>query len=207
VLSVGIDPALNHTGIAILRNGEVLKEKHKPQTWRTNERGIDRLMWLRWKLVRLIEEEIKELRRKNEIVWYGVEDYAWNLGKSAHQMGEWGGQIRVTFYERDIKLNAIREPQRLWIINQSEVKKFATGKGISKKEKLLMDVGRKWGKSFDNSDEAEAFLMALMLYWVYALATGKRKPEELAKYQLEVLEKHLARTGLRQKLVSRTARD
>jgi len=207
MLSVGIDPALNHTGVAILRNGEVLKEKHKPRTWVTNERGIDRLMWLKWKLVRLIEKEVKELRSKNEVVWYGVEDYAWNLGKSAHQMGEWGGQIRVTFFEHDIKLHAIKKRQRLWIINQSEVKKFATGRGISKKEKLLMDVGSKWGKSFNNSDEAEAFLMALMLYWVYALATGKREPEELAKYQLEVLEKHLARAGLRQKVVSGRLQD
>ena len=169
-------------------------------------RGTERLVRLKKRLIEVIDE-VEGLRRKNENVWYGLEDYAWNLGKSAHQMGEWGGQIRVTLYEHGIKLHAVKELNRLWIINQSEVKKFATGRGTSKKEKLLMNVGRKWDESFDSSDEAEAFLMALMLYWVYALATGRRKPEELVQYQLDVLEKHLARAGSRQKLTSGRMRD
>ena len=197
---------MNHTGVAILRNGVVIRGEHRPRTLMVRYRGTERLVRLKKRLIEVIDE-VEGLRRKNENVWYGLEDYAWNLGKSAHQMGEWGGQIRVTLYEHGIKLHAVKELNRLWIINQSEVKKFATGRGTSKKEKLLMNVGRKWDESFDSSDEAEAFLMALMLYWVYALATGRRKPEELVQYQLDVLEKHLARAGSRQKLTSGRMRD
>jgi Holliday junction resolvasome RuvABC endonuclease subunit len=192
MISVGIDPALNHTGVAILRNGEVLRGEHRPRTWRTTYRGAERLYWLKGRL-RDLMDEVNGLRRKNELAWYGLEDYAYSLGKSAHQMGEWGGQLRVTFYEHGIRQNAVEKRERLWIINQSEVKKFATDSGTSKKEKLLMEVGKKWHQSFDSSDEAEAFVMALMLYWVAALKHGRRSADEITKYQLEVLTKHLSR--------------
>lgn len=176
MISVGIDPALNHTGFAFLRDGEL----ERSWTFVPEGKGIERLVELKRHLSS-VHRRIYDLRAAKETVMWGLEDYAWALGKRAHQMGEWGGQIRLFFYEKN---------EHLWILNQSEVKKFATGTGRCKKEYECMRIAERW-QAFRNSDEAEAFVIAKMLFYIYALSAGRGETEELTKYQHDVLRKHV----------------
>jgi len=74
-----------------------------------------------------------------------------------------------------------------------EIRVFTAMLMMHMEKKPKQAKGKKWHQSFDSSDEAEAFVMALMLYWVAALKHRRRSADEITKYQLEVLIKHLNR--------------
>jgi crossover junction endodeoxyribonuclease RuvC len=80
-----------------------------------------------------------------------LEGYAYAAQNQAHQIGELGGVIRRMLHKR----------MQRWIeVAPSQVKKFAAGKGNAKKDLIIMQVYKRWGVEFTNSDEADAFVLA-----------------------------------------------
>ena len=61
--------------------------------------------------------------------------------------------IRIFLFQNNIKHK---------IIAPTELKKFVTGKGQCKKDLILLNVFKKWGVEFDNSDLADAYGLARM---------------------------------------------
>jgi len=63
----------------------------------------------------------------------------------------------------------------------SQVKKFATGKGNSAKDAMILPINRHWGFEHDSDNVRDAFVLA-------QIALSKLTGTTKAKYQQEVLE-------------------
>lgn len=63
----------------------------------------------------------------------------------------------------------------------SQVKKFASGKGDTKKENLVLPIFKLWGFEHDSDNVRDAYIMAQM-------AKSLQKGAELHKYQREVMD-------------------
>jgi crossover junction endodeoxyribonuclease RuvC len=153
---VGIDPSLTGTGIAILPSHDIYTIKSK-------QRGAKRLIEIRDAIQKIITDASLVV----------IENYAYCRANQAHQIGELGGIIRVLLAESGVK----------WItVAPAQLKKFATGKGNTKKEHILQQVYKRWGVECRTSDEADAFTLAKI---GQALVQGV----ELTKFQEEVIKK------------------
>ena len=162
---IGIDPSL--TGCAVV----VVNEKGNlvdSQRFENKLRGVERLIYIRDKVLRIIS-------CYDGIQGIGIEGYARGASNRREEAGELGGILRVMFYELQIP----------WIdIAPSQIKKFATGKGNAPKDHVLLAVYKKWGVEFRTNDEADAFVAAQI---VRAMEISEY--EELLKYEIEVLGK------------------
>lgn len=152
---VGLDPSLTGTGVAILPS--------RIYTIKSKQRGVKRLIELR-------EAIRQEITNADLVV---IENYAYCRANQAHQIGELGGIIRVLLTESGVK----------WItVAPAQLKKFATGKGNTKKEHILQQVYKRWGVECKTSDEADAFVLA-------KIGQALVEDVELTKFQKEVIEK------------------
>lgn len=104
--------------------------------------------------------------------WAFIEEYAYT--KDIGYQAEFGGILRHRLYEKDINMVEVKPTQ---------LKKFALGKGSGSKDLILLNVFKRWGALFDNSDEADAYV----LYRIGLCYAGICEPENQA--QREVLEK------------------
>ncbi len=136
---IGIDASLTGAGVAVVKDGEFIASyRIVPKN-----KGVERLIE--------VETRIVDILRRHEPDLICLEDYAHSKSGKAHQMGELGGVLRVLFHKSELP----------WIvIGIGQLKKFVTGKGNGKKDLVLMNVFKKWGLQFGNSDEADAFGLA-----------------------------------------------
>jgi len=137
---VGLDLSLTSTGVAIT-DGALLSTS----LIRTKATGVERLMGIR----RLVYQFV------NGAELVVMEGYAFNRGNQAHQIGELGGVVKVMLHEEGIPVVLV-PPARL--------KMYATGKGNARKEHVLVSAVSRFSRTFDTTDEAEAWwLMAMAL--------------------------------------------
>lgn len=171
---VGIDPSLTGTGIAVI-DGDirtyyatntgttVVNGDIKTYTIRSKQRGAKRLIEIR-------DTIQKEIADADLVV---IENYAYCRANQAHQIGELGGIIRVLLTESGVKWTTVAPAQ---------LKKFATGKGNTKKEHILQQAYKRWGVECRTSDEADAFVLA-------KIGQALVEDVELTKFQKEVIER------------------
>lgn len=126
---VGVDPSLNGTAIATEAGVHLLDPGKR--------RGVRRLAWLR-------DEASVHLVGRRLVV---LEGYAYGKGHQAHQIGEWGGVLRLALY--DLGVPCLEVPP-------STLKQFATGKGNASKEAMLAGAIRRLGYAGHSLDEADA---------------------------------------------------
>lgn len=67
-------------------------------------------------------------------------------------------------------------------VSPSSLKKFATGKGNTKKDAMVLPIYKRWGFESDSDNIRDAYVLAQM-------ARALHEEVELANYQKEVLEK------------------
>lgn len=103
-----------------------------------------------------------------------IENYAYSKGNQAHQMGELGGVIRTSLYDKDISYI---------VVSPTTIKKFLTGKGNAPKNVMLKDLYKHFKIDVDNDNEADAITLALL-----AKAYVTKKYDGLNKSQREVVE-------------------
>ena len=160
---LGIDPSLTSTGIAVLTSGRIETFRIKPG----KRRGTRRLCWLDGELKELIDQVVKP-----DVTC--VEGYSYGSGNQAHQMGEWGGLVR---------LRLLRSGRLHFIVAPGTLKKFATGKGNSSKPAVAIGLFKRWGVERDQEDEVDAAIMAIM-----AVMKSRNYPlDTLPDFQVEAL--------------------
>ena len=166
---LGIDPSLSNTGLC-WGNGEGEHETdlvgYVPETGECAEVNgrSGRLKVLKAKFSRHIQSIIPE--------YAFIEEYAYT--KDIGYQAEFGGILRLRLYEAGIQMIEV---------SPTQLKKFALGKGVGKKEQILLQVFKRWGVEFDNSDEADAYV----LYRIGLCYTGICEPENQA--QRDVIKK------------------
>jgi len=162
---LSLDPSLSETGWYFkVENTEefgIIKTKTK---------NIERLIDIRTEIEKLINYF------KPEIIIY--EDYSFgSRGRGVFSLGELGGVLKTLIYEKNVKLI---------IVNSMQWKKFVLDKGNLKKEQVLMQVYKKFGKEFKNNNICDAFCLYKFGEAYSNYMNGSR---EFKKYELDVLEK------------------
>lgn len=158
---VGLDLSLTSTGICFGSDEfEALSTKLK---------GTERLEFYEW--------EIRNRLNGNDYVV--LEDYAYaKRGTHAYSLGELGGVIKLSLYDRKISLTVVAPTARA---------KFATGRGNASKSEVVSAVSARTGIEFKGpgaDDMVDAFVLREM--GLHAFGIGEF---DWPKQNLSVLEK------------------
>jgi crossover junction endodeoxyribonuclease RuvC len=140
---VGLDFAFANNGIVQLDEDANIITSAVTTTNKKNS-DEERLIYIR--------ETIRNMISKDDIVYLEGLSYS-SQGQAKAQMGAVHYLTRIFLFENGIKYK---------IVTPSELKKFITGKGQCKKDLILLNVFKKWGVEFDNSDLADAYGLARM---------------------------------------------
>lgn len=166
---IGIDASLTSTGIAVLdENGfstQVLKSK-------SSLRGPERLDYLQNEFIKILGE-IKNSH--DPIEGCAIEGYAMGMRQPGRlaDIGEWGGLVRLTLYRQSIPTI---------VVPPTNLKKYISGSGGTKKNLIVMKVLQKYGIECKTDDEADALGLSAMAADYFG------EGAELA-YEREALEK------------------
>lgn len=161
---IGIDPSLTGCAVAVIDDTGKLIDS---QRFENKLRGVERLIFIRSKVRHILNTYGKDIKD------IGIEGYARGAMNRREEAGELGGILRVLIYENDLSYIDIAP---------SQLKKFATGKGNTQKDHVLLAVYKKWGIEFKSNDEADAFVAA-------QIVRAMMEPVEALVYEKEVLKK------------------
>lgn len=159
-ISVGIDQSYTGFSITLLNEGG-----YYTTVYSGLGKGVNRLIDLADHLQDSLDGAYGDLNCKIGTV--AMEGYAPGAKYGREMAGELGGQVKVLLAEWGI---------RPLIVTPSQLKKYATGKGVAKKQQIMLEVYKHWGVSFDDDNAADSYVLARM-------AAGLSE----FKYQEEVL--------------------
>jgi crossover junction endodeoxyribonuclease RuvC len=169
---IGIDPSLVGTAVCTLDfdTDEILDLL--TFTVPKDMRGIQRLNWLTKKLTSTL--------KKNKPKEIFIESYSYmSKGRSIFDLGELGGVFRLIL---------ARQWGGYYNVAPKSLKKFITGNGNAKKQILLEQTFRKYGKGSEilrNDNEVDAFGLAK---FGIAFLKWKDGKNDFAKYEIEALK-------------------
>jgi crossover junction endodeoxyribonuclease RuvC len=158
---VGIDPS-SKTGLVIIdKQGNIIntqdvttKEKEDPQRFSD------------------IAEKIIDELQPNDLI--AIEGFSYgSKGKGVSFQYGLGWIIRHLLLERGYEYTEVPP---------TSVKKFATGKGNTKKDEMVLPIYKKWGFEHTSDNVRDAFVLAQMVKGIY-------DSSNLTEYQKEALKK------------------
>ncbi len=159
---MGIDPKITGTGVVVLEKGEMIHH----ETIKSNSEGIMRALDIEDRILRLNESFFADV-----VV---IEGYGF-ASKKIVTTAELVGILKRAF---------VCEFLPFITVAPTQLKQFATGKGSSKKEFVMLEVFKRWGVEFKTDDEADAFVLAKI---GHALINGDEKG--LTQIQKKVIKK------------------
>ena len=83
-----------------------------------------------------------------------------------------GWAVRIAFHKNDIPYTEI---------TPSGLKKFATGKGNTKKENMILPIFKKWQYEHDSDNVRDAFVLAQIGRYLDGLETPTKYQEDVLK--------------------------
>lgn len=151
---LALDLSLRSTGVA------ASWAPSQPVTLRTTKlRGMERLITLRGSIELMLERGVDVAV---------LEGYSFgSKGRSVFDIGELGGVIKLMLHERGIPFA---------IVAPTTLKKYATGKGNSPKDAVLVQAVRRSGLELGN-DEADAWWLLQMAMAHYEQADALTMPQ------------------------------
>lgn len=158
-VSVGIDQSL--TGFAITALNTARPECYETWVYKSEFYGVKRLsdirMWMEDKFDFLAAQKcrITNIAMEGTVL----------ASNSALVLGELAGMVKLCIYDYfDGSLNSsvpfephLRTPLQ---IPPMTLKKYATGKGTSKKQEMLMQMYKRWGVEFNDDNAADSYALA-----------------------------------------------
>jgi len=147
IISIGLDLSLTGTGVVVLKNGKIIKQKlikSKP----AGDKPVDELK----RILKIINEI--ELVLSEEL--YGIaviEGLAFMVRNATAlvQLSALNYMIRAVLLKKNIPFI---------IVAPTSLKKFITGDGKSKKDVILMEVYKRYGVTIFDDNEADAYGLA-----------------------------------------------
>jgi len=160
---IGLDPSTKTGFVALNEYGQVLKAKEL-----TGVGSEDPV-----RMITMIDEIAAHIQKEDIIV---IEGFGFATQQGI-QLGGIGWGIRMALARRGFKYIEV---------SPSQVKKFATGKGNTKKEDMILPLFKHWG--FENSSDnvRDAYILAQIAKGLKTFDT-KILTNEFTNYQLEVL--------------------
>lgn len=165
---VGLDLSLQATGFCLRMGSSIIVETVKTNP-RTCPNDLARLRHISNEVMTRIPKDVKMIC---------VEDFftpqnPFQIG-AAISLAMLGATIRLALYEAGFPF---------YVVTASQIKKFATGKGIGQKSIVVREVYKRWGLDTKDDNQADAAVLAFMAESVCFLK------EDAPKYQIEVVRK------------------
>lgn len=158
---LGVDASLNGTGLCRAVGGVY------QTTVVQLKAGGDRFP----KWVQVLHEIMNKVQMIDLVI---IEDYAYaQHSTSVTALAELGGVIRWELSKAH---------KEMLIVTSSQVKKFATGKGIAPKNVILKEVYRRYKQDFNDDNAADAFILAKI-----GQAVLGEQQEPLTQFQADVI--------------------
>jgi Holliday junction resolvasome RuvABC endonuclease subunit len=149
---VGIDQSL--TGFALCAMSQKNPKQHFTWVYKSPYFGIERLVDIKeW-----LEEHFDYLEENgNEILDLAMEGTVL-ASQAALVLGELSATVRLAIhsYFKDERKYPLKVPPMT-------LKKFAAGKGNSKKQEMLLQIYKRWGVEFLDDNAADAYALARLV--------------------------------------------
>jgi crossover junction endodeoxyribonuclease RuvC len=142
-LYVGMDPSYNGFGIVIINQDAEIIDQILLKS-KTKDEAEDRIIELEKGFL-----PVAKLKDR-KMVYIEGPSFSSN-GAFMLQMGALHYYLRIFFRKNNVDFK---------VIAPSKLKKFVTGKGTSKKELMLLNVYKKWGAYFQDSNLCDAYGLA-----------------------------------------------
>jgi crossover junction endodeoxyribonuclease RuvC len=171
---LGTDLSLNSSGLVILDENATIQTQFL-LTPPKGCVGIERLFFL--------EQSLIEFLNKNNIIYCCIESPALGTEQGRlFDLGEWAGLFKLQLFKKGIQFI---------LVAPSQLKKYASGSGSSKKELLILDVYKNFGVELREHDINDAYILARICHDFYSYIdldlSSKDISFNLKKYQIEVL--------------------
>ncbi|EIT85940.1 hypothetical protein A374_08894 [Fictibacillus macauensis ZFHKF-1] len=157
---IGIDPSTKTGFVALSDGGVVLRQKEITGVGTVDPK----------RMITMIDD-IMDHMQKGDVIC--IEGFGF-ASQQAIQLGGIGWGIRMALARRGHK----------WIeIAPSQLKKFASGKGNTKKDELAVHIYKKFGFEHNSDNVRDAYVLAEI-----ARCLSSKQTDYLTNYQIEVLE-------------------
>jgi hypothetical protein len=158
-IAIGIDQSL--TGFAITALNVDDPQCYETWVYKSDYNGVKRLNDIRW----WMENKFDVLDTKGcRVVEIAMEGSVL-ASHAALILGELAGMVKLsiwTYFDANNN-SAIPYPEHLrrpLQIPPMTLKKYATGKGTSKKQEMLLQMYKRWGVEFNNDNAADSYALA-----------------------------------------------
>lgn len=158
-ITIGIDQSL--TGFAITALNVDDPQCYETWVYKSDYNGVKRLHDIRW----WMEDKFDTLDAKGcRVVDIAMEGSVL-ASQSALILGELAGMVKLSIWSYfDGNTNSyIPYPDHLRTplqIPPMTLKKYATGKGTSKKQEMLLQMYKRWGVEFNDDNAADSYALA-----------------------------------------------
>lgn len=155
---IGIDPSLTATGVGVGHSPEAAAwgEEQQFQVRTLGRSGKnDESLYTRLDRIELLADEIRDvavsLMQWPSLALIETPAYAQSTGKTHDRSGLWWEVVRT--FRRELQIPIVE-------VSIQKVKTYATGKGNSAKDTVLIDVARRYTDvAIANNNEADAFTL------------------------------------------------
>ena len=152
-ITIGLDQSL--TGFALTAMHTLEPKKHLTWVYKSPYKNIERLVdirqWLTDNLTYLDDKfTISDIAMEGTVL----------LSQSALILGELSATVRLAIYDYFDEGDHRRYPLR---VPPLTLKRFATGKGNSKKQEMLLQIYKRWGVEFTDDNAADAYALARLV--------------------------------------------
>lgn len=154
-IAIGIDQSL--TGFALSFVNTDNPSEHDTWVYKSPYNGVQRLADIRsWMLLKIRE------KHPTPVVDVAMEGTVL-ASHSALVLGELAALVKLSFWDAG-KVRPLQVPPMT-------LKKYASGKGTSKKQEMLLQIFKRWGIEFNDDNAADAYALARLAAGVCIDAT------------------------------------
>jgi Holliday junction resolvasome RuvABC endonuclease subunit len=150
-VSVGIDQSL--TGFAFSAVSIELPQEHTTWVYTSPNRGVQRLS----DITDFLSSKFDFLKTNGNDVYDIAMEGTVLASQSALVLGELAATVKLFMFNNFDKPKNLRTPLQ---VPPMTLKKFASGKGTSKKQEMLLQIFKRWGVEFSDDNAADAYALA-----------------------------------------------
>lgn len=161
---VGIDPSTKTGFVALDEAGNVERAKELTGVGSQDPKRMYTLIY-----------EIARHLQPDDVIC--IEGFGF-ASQQAIQLGGIGWGIRMALFRRGMSYTEV---------SPAAVKKFATGKGNTKKDEMVLPIYRKWGFEHSSDNVRDAFVLAKIAEELH-LSKDFGEPTTTTKYEAEVIQ-------------------
>ena len=158
-VALGIDQSLSGFAMAAVNIGQ--PEAYEVWVYKSEHRGVRRLADFRW----WMEDKFDFLESNGHRVEALAMETPVMASPSTLPLAQLAGVVRVSIWDYfdSNKYSVIPFEEHIrkpFLIPPSTLKKYATGKGTSKKQEMLLQIYKRWNVEFNDDNAADAYALA-----------------------------------------------